>query len=189
MLETERLILRPFTEADAEEIYTLVYADAEVQREWSNFNGTLEEFYERFRTAKNWRLEDGFGYWAMVRKADNQLIGLMGFQNHADENMDWLLMPDGSRSVGQLPGCVDAELTYALGRLYWQQGYALEAGRVLVGYGFEKIGIDRVINAISPDNFRSRNLMTRLGFAFLDNGRPDDAIGLLKNPARLANVY
>ena len=172
MFETERLLIRPFAETDAEEIYRLVYADAEVQKWWSNFTGTLKEFRERFRTGKDWRIENGFGYWALVRRADNQLMGLMGFQNHADETMDWLLMPDGSRNVGHIPGCVDAELTYALGQSYWQQGYATEAGRALLDYGFQKNGIDRVINAISPDNFRSRDLMLRLGFAFLDNGNP-----------------
>ena len=188
MFETERLLLRPFTEADTAEIYQLVYADADVQKWWSNFNGSLESYRERFRTGKNWRIEKGFGYWALVRRADNRLLGLMGFQNHADENMDWLLMPDGSRNVGHIPGCVDAEITYALGQSYWRQGYATEAGRVLLHYGFTEIGIDRVINAISPDNFGSRNLMTRLGFTFLDTGNPEDVIGLLENPARLSVV-
>jgi RimJ/RimL family protein N-acetyltransferase len=188
MIETERLLIRPFVEADVAEIYQLVYADAEVRRSWSNFVGSLEEFRERFRTGKNWRINAGFGYWALVRKTDHQLLGLMGFQNHAEDSMDWLVMPDGSRNVGHIPGCVDAELTYALGRSYWQQGYATEAGRSLLDYGFKTIGIDRVINAISPTNFRSRNLMIRLGFVFLDNGNPEDVIGLLENPARSCAV-
>ena len=111
------------------------------------------------------------------------LLGLMGFQNHANENMDWLLMPDGARNVGHIPGVLDVELTYALGKDHWRQGYATEAGRVLIEYGFAYLGIDRIINVISPTNFRSRNLMLRLGFVFLDNGNPDDAIGLLENPA------
>ena len=188
MFETERLVIRPFTEADAPEIYQLVYADAEVRSGWSSFAGTREEFQERFAESKNWHIREGFGYWALVRRTDNQLLGLMGFQNHADDNMDWLRMPDGSRNVGHIPGCVDAELTYALGKSYWSQGYATEAGRFMIDYGFQKIGVDRVINAISPDNFRSRNLMTRLGFTFLDNGNSADVIGLLENPARLSAV-
>lgn len=180
VLETARLLLRPFNSADVEAIYALVYADTEVQRGWSSFEGSLDEFRERFQTNKNWRIVNGFGYWAVVRKSDQQLLGLMGFQNHAEENMDWLLMPDGSRNVGQTPGCLDAELTYALGKTYWRQGYATEAGRLLLTYGFEQIGIDRVINAIDPTNTASRTLMSRLGFTFLDNGNPHDVIGLLE---------
>jgi len=184
MFETDRLFIRHFVEADVEEIYRLVYADAEVRRAWSCFVGTLEEFRERFRTGKNWSIHAGFGYWALVRKTDNQLLGLIGFQNHAEDAMDWLLMPDGSRNVGHVPGCVDAELTYALGQSYWRQGYATEAGHILLDYGCKWIGIDRVINAISPTNFRSRNLMTLLGFTFLDNRTPEDVIGILENPTR-----
>jgi RimJ/RimL family protein N-acetyltransferase len=182
MFETERLHIRPFDITDTADIYQLVYADSEVRAGWSSFAGTLNEFRERFRTGKNWTIHEGFGYWALVRNADDRLLGLMGFQNHADEPMDWLLMPDGSRNVGHIPGCVDAELTYALGKPYWRQGYATEAGYTLLEYGFKKIGIDRVINAISPTNIRSRNLMVRLGFTFLDNGNPEDVIGLLENP-------
>lgn len=185
MLETARLWIRPFTEADVEAIYSLVYADAEVRSGWSRFAGTLDDFRERFRTEKNWHITEGFGYWALVRKSDDQLLGLMGFQNHADENMDWLLMPDGSRNVGQVPGCIDVELTYALGKAYWGQGYATEAGQSLLDYGFGPLGLDRVINAISPSNNASHDLMIRLGFTFLDNGNPEDRIGLLENPSRL----
>jgi RimJ/RimL family protein N-acetyltransferase len=183
MLETRRLIIRLFEPGDVEAIYERVYADPEVRDPWSAFRGTLSEFQERFRTGRLWLgAPDGFGYRALTRKQDGELVGLMGFQNHAEDDMDWLLMPDGSRNVGHIPGVIDAELTYALGKPYWGQGYATEAGRALIAYGFETLGIDRVINAISPTNARSHALMTRLGFRFLDNGRPEDVIGLLEKP-------
>src|SRR5258708_25034837 len=116
MLETERLLSRPFAPEDAEAIYERVYADPEVRDHWSAYRGTLVDFRERFGTGRLWLgTPDGFGYRALVRKADRELLGLMGFQNHAEDDMDWLLMPDGSRNVGHIPGVVDAELTYALG--------------------------------------------------------------------------
>ena len=186
MLDTERLIIRPFAPGDGETIYGLVYADPEVRDPWSAFRGTLREFEERFRTSRLWLgTPDGFGYRAVVRKSDRELLGLIGFQNHAEDAMDWLLMPDGSRNVGHIPGVTDAELTYALGKAHWGQGYATEAGHAMITHGFTTLGINRIINAISPANQRSRALMTRLGFQFLDNGRPEDVIGLLVNPADL----
>ena len=121
-----------------------------------------------------------FRYNALVRKEDGVRLGLMGFQKHANDGMDWLLMPNGSRNVEHIPGVLDVELTYALGKSYWRQGYAAEAGRAMIDYGFTKLGIDRIINAISPDNIRSRNLMLRLGFTFLDSGNPEDIIGVLE---------
>jgi RimJ/RimL family protein N-acetyltransferase len=185
MLETPRLALRRFRPDDCQAIYRLVYGDPEVRDHWSAFRGTLEEFGERFATGRLWLgSTDGFGYRALQRKQDGALLGLMGFQNHGEESMDWLLMPDGSRTVGHIPGLIDAELTYALGRPYWGQGYATEAGEAMIGYGFAELGIDRIINAISHENRRSRELMRRLGFVFLDNGNPDDVIGLRESPRR-----
>lgn len=184
-METERLVLRPFDNGDRETIYTLVYADSAVRDSWSGFRGTRDEFRETFHHGRNWKIEDGFGYWALTRREDGAMLGLMGFQNHAHDTMDWLLLPDGSRNVGQVPGCVDAELTYALGKEHWGKGYATEAGRALLPYGFDVAGIDRIINAISPNNAHSRNLMMRLGFTFLDNGNPNDVIGLLQKPSSL----
>ncbi len=186
MLETERLLIRPFMPADVDTIYALVYADPEVRKHWSGWVGGIEEFRERYQTDKLFTGVDAgdFRYNAVVRKEDRVVLGLIGFQNHADDDMDWLLMPDGSRNVGHIPGVLDVELTYAMGTEHWGRGYATEAGQVMIEYGFSKLGIDRVINAISPDNFRSRDLMIRLRFTFLDNGNPLDKIGMLENPAR-----
>jgi RimJ/RimL family protein N-acetyltransferase len=185
MLETERLFIRPFLPADADTLYGLVYADPEVRSCWSGWKGSIEAFRERFKTDKLYTGVDAgeFRYHALVRKADGTLLGLMGFQNHANDDMDWLLMPDGSRNVGHIPGVLDVELTYAIGKEYWGQGFATEAGHALIEYGFSKMGIHRIINAISPTNLRSRNLMLRLGFTFLDNGNPEDMIGMLENTA------
>lgn len=185
MLETERLLIRPLLPLDADAIYTLVYADPAVKEHWSGYKGSLEDFRERFRTDKLYTgpNTDGMHYYALVHKEDGILLGLMGFQNHANEDTTWLLMPDGARNVGHIPGVLDVELTYALGKSYWGHGYATEAGKTLIAHGLTQLGIHRIINAISPTNLRSRNLMLRLGFDFLDNGNPDDAIGMLENPA------
>jgi len=183
MLETERLFIRPFQPADCDTLFALVYADPDVRRRWSGWKGGIDEFRERFRTDKLYTGVDanGFQYLALVRKEDNCLLGLMGFQNHANDDMDWLLMPDGSRNVGHIPGVLDVELTYAIGKEYWSHGYGTEGGLAMIEYGFSRMAVDRIINAISPDNDRSRNLMLRLGFTFVDNGNPEDAIGVLEN--------
>lgn len=185
MFQTERLLLRPFLTTDIPTIYQLVYADPLVRVAWSSFEGSLEVFERRFHTDKNWHIVDGFGYWAITRSADQQLLGLMGFQNHADEDTSWLVLPDGSRTVGHVPGRLDAELTYALGHASWGSGYATEAGQTVLAYGFQELGIDQVINAISPSNRQSRWLMERLGFTFVDNGNPADLIGIRANPNQI----
>lgn len=74
---------------------------------------------------------------------------------------------------GQLIGCVglvlgqkqtEAELGYWIGRPYWRQGYALEALRRLVGWGFAMLPIARLTALVAADNGASLALLQRLGF-------------------------
>ena len=76
-LETERLILRPFNASDLEEIHRLVYADAVVADEWTGYNRDFDSLRERFNNSTLWHAENGFGFLAIVRKVDSQLLGLV----------------------------------------------------------------------------------------------------------------
>ena len=174
-LETERLILRPFTEADVDEIYRLVYADARVREAWSGYTGSLSEFRERFATDPVWHAEDGFGFLAVVRQDGNQLLGLIGFQRYEPgEDIGYMVFEDPADRVGITPVIVEVELTYALGYAYWGYGYATEAARALIGYGFGELGIDRIVNAvIVHPKHRSLALMKRLGFRIIKNLKRD----------------
>ncbi|HZO89716.1 MAG TPA: GNAT family N-acetyltransferase [Chthonomonadaceae bacterium] len=190
MIETERLLIRPFFATDVDELYCLVYADFEVRDAWSDARETPEAFRRRFSTSKLWHAEDGFGFRALLRKEDKALMGLMGFQRYTpDEDTSYIVFENGSSPVGCNPNVVEVELTYALGRPYWKQGYATEAGKALIAEGFACLGIHRIINAVSPLNLNSINLMKRLGFRILPNYHPGDlakygrrgVLGILEN--------
>jgi RimJ/RimL family protein N-acetyltransferase len=192
MLVTERLIIRSFCETDVEELYRLVYADHVVRDAWSGYRETLEQFRQRFRTTKLWHAEDGFGFRAVVRKADGALLGLMGLQKYEpDEDNSFIVFADGSSPVGRDPARLEVELTYALGRDYWGQGYATEAGQALIQEGFSRLGIVRIVNAVNPHNANTINLMRRLGFHIEANHNLQDLVnygvpgvlGILENKA------
>ena len=172
LIETDRLILRPFHVGDVEGLYRLVYSDPEVRDAWSGYRETLEQFRLRFAEGGVWRLEDGFGFRAVVLKEGEVLLGLMGFQRHLDGA--GIVLDDGARPVAGDPDLVDIELTYALGRAYWTRGYATEAGAALIAEGFDRLGIDRIVNWVDPRNVNSIGLMTRLGFRIEPNGNLDD---------------
>ena len=186
---TERLILRPFEGGDVEEIYRQVYADPEVRDAWSGYRETFEQFVRRFAEGGVWRIVDGFGFRAVVLKEGRALIGLMGFQRHRDEPR--IVFADGARAVASDPALVDVELTYALGRPYWKRGYATEAGAALIAEGFDRLGIDRIVNWVDPRNAHTIDLMTRLGFRIEPNRNPDDVarsgvesvLGILERPS------
>jgi RimJ/RimL family protein N-acetyltransferase len=172
VIETERLILRPFDIGDVEELYRLVYADPSVRDAWSGYRESHDQFRRRFAEGGAWRVVDGFGFRAVVLKQGGVLLGLMGFQRHQDEPR--IVLADGDRPLASDPGLVDVELTYALGREYQKRGYATEAGAALIAEGFDRLGIDRIVNWVDPRNTDTIGLMTRLGFRIEPNRTPDD---------------
>ena len=181
-LETERLILGDFEEDDIEEIYRLLFADEEVKKGWSGRKGTAEEIQEDFRR-DHFYPEDNFGLRALVLKQEGDLIGLMGYQRHdpGEGESIWYLLSknEPDRKVGFDPDYIEAELTYALGRPYWKKGYAIEMGRAMIEFGFEKLRIGRIIQGVRSWNSNSINLMKRLGFRIEECLDPEGVVGIL----------
>lgn len=181
ILETDRLTLRHFEDDDIEDVYRLLYADEEVRKGWSGAEGTPEELKQRF-VDKHFYPTDDFGFRALCLK-QGELIGLMGFQFHerAEGSEIWYLLTasEPDRKIGQDENHIEAELTYALGQLYWKKGYAIEMGNAMVGYGFEKIGIRQIIQGVLGWNSNSINLMKRMGFRVEDRLRPGGVVGIL----------
>ena len=125
ILETERLLLRPLVAADAPQM-TALAGDYDVAA------GTLtlphpyaqsdaEQFISRFQTASS---ADPDHVFALALRADDRLIGVIGLHE--------------ARSF------LRAEMGYWLGKPYWNQGYASEAARRLVRYGFETLNLNRI---------------------------------------------
>ncbi|MGH3754575.1 MAG: GNAT family N-acetyltransferase [Pseudonocardiaceae bacterium] len=63
-----------------------------------------------------------------------------------------------------LSGVQAAKLGTAVAAAHWGHGYALDATRTLIGYGFSTLGLHRISGAIGPGNAASIALVTRLGF-------------------------
>jgi len=181
ILETKRLILRRFTLADLDDLYELVYADPVVKNAWSGAKGTPEEIKRGF--AKGTIHPQGeFGFRAMVLKETDAVIGLMGFQRHdpAEEDLSYLASEDEpNRKVGLDPNYIEIELTYAMGRPYWKNGYATEMGKAVIVYGFKELGLGRIIQTVSRQNPNSVNLMRRLGFRLENYIDPESVVGIL----------
>lgn len=136
MLKTDRLVLRPFEETDAEGLHAYL-GDEEVVRYEPYGVMTLEECrLEAVRRASD------EAFWA-VCLADGTLIGNL-YLSGADEF--------GTREIG-----------YVFARAHWHHGYAAEAARRLMAYAFEHLGTRRMIALCDTRNTASRALMERLG--------------------------
>jgi ribosomal-protein-alanine N-acetyltransferase len=143
-LETTRLLLRFFELSDAARVQQLAGSE-EVARTTLAIphpypDGAAEAWIERTRQTA----ESGNGYaFAMIRKEDGLLVGNM--------------------SMGVSPKHKRAELAYWVGKPYWGQGYATEAARRVVQFGFEELQLNRIFAAAMTKNPGSYNVMRKIG--------------------------
>jgi RimJ/RimL family protein N-acetyltransferase len=141
-LETERLLLRAWRLEDFEP-YARLVANSEVMRYLGGVPMNRTDAWRNMAMLLgHWTLR-GYGMWAVERKNDGAFIGRVGLHN-----------PEG------WPGL---EVGWTLGRDHWGQGYAAEAGRAAMRYGFLTQPVERLLSVIDPDNAPSQRVAQRLG--------------------------
>lgn len=167
-LETARLILRPFTNDD-KEIHRVVFSDPEVCRYYCGKTRTEDETRE-WLIHRKWqaRGSDELGFLAVVRKADDQILGLVALQLSVSF---WLKFEEDQDSPFNP---LTIELSYAIGREFQRQGYATEACRALIEYGFREMRIARLTNGVSIENVPTNRLCQALGFRQVRNLHPGE---------------
>ena len=141
-IETERLVIRRFTEEDVAALAEL-YADAEVMRYISY--GVLDaagfarvrEKYERVEA------ERGFTFWAIVERSTGRFLGDVGFGVYA---------PTG-----------EPELGYTIVRDAWGRGYASEAAKACLDAALEHLDAERVVALVDAENAASLRVADRIG--------------------------
>ena len=89
----------------------------------------------------------GWGVWALERKAGGEFIGFVGLNIPSDE----------------LPFSPCVEIAWRLAQGYWHQGYASEAARVALRFGFVELDLEEIVAFTSLGNLRSQVVMVRLG--------------------------
>jgi RimJ/RimL family protein N-acetyltransferase len=144
LIETGRLILRAWREADREP-----YADIMVEPEvgpWLGGPFSRQQAYERVDRFAASLAETGLGRLAIERKADGRLIGHCG------------LAP--SPIVEGVPQGL--EIGWALAPEAWGSGYAVEAARAVLADGFARPGVTEVFAYTGETNLRSQAVMRRL---------------------------
>ena len=142
-LETERLTLRPFREADVPAFFELSQDPDVVRYVGERHVPTRQETWRAIAGwLGHWAMR-GYGQWAIEERSGGRLIGRTGIINPAD----W-------------PG---SEVGYLLGRAWWGRGYATEAARAAMDWGFEQVGFDDLLSLIDPANAASIAVATRLG--------------------------
>ena len=144
-IKTERLLLRPFSEADAADLYK--YAkDPEVgpAAGWPP-HGSVEESRNIIRLV----LSDPESY-AICKREAGRVIGAMA------------LMPTGDSRLAE--GEDACELGYWIGKPFWGQGLVTEAAEALLRRAFTELGMQRVWCGYYEGNEKSKRVQEQLGF-------------------------
>lgn len=150
VVETDRLILRPFLESDLDRYLAIhttpeVRASLHIADDFSRENAWAQMASHRGQ----WALR-GSGQWAVELKSTGELIGRAG--THRPERHDW-------------PGL---ECGWTFDPAHWGRGYATEAGRATVEWAFANHDDDRLVSVILPENTPSQMVATRLGFTLTE---------------------
>jgi RimJ/RimL family protein N-acetyltransferase len=93
------------------------------------------------------RAARGFDLWASIERASGDLMGFIG-----------LTVPTFLPEI--LPA---VEVGWRIHPRFWGQGYATEGGDASLRYGFEVLGLDRIVSVYEPVNDASGAVMRRLG--------------------------
>jgi RimJ/RimL family protein N-acetyltransferase len=153
-LETERLLIRPYRDDDATALHE-VFGSPEVMR-WTPSAPSKDVAETAQRLARTMaftaRQPPGLGLWALELKTTSEFLGQVG------------LFP----VEGKGP---EVEVAYELAPRVWGHGYATEAARGLIAYGFGELGLKRIVALILPDNARSRNVASKCGLTLEGPGR------------------
>lgn len=145
ILETKRILLRHLEPRDLDSLHAL-YRDPEMRRYFPD--GTLT--YEQTREELEWflnghPLHPQLGLWATIHKPSGQFVGRCGL-------LPWTI--EGSEEV---------EIAYMIAREFSGQGLGTEAAYAILHYGFEQLGLSRLICLIDPANVPSQRVADKIG--------------------------
>lgn len=144
-LESERLIFRKVTSSDAEEIFK-IYSDPEVAKyDWyipittkENALSIINRYRREFQDKEEIT-------WGVARKSDNKIIGYCNLGTFNDDSLR-------------------CEIGYGFNRDEWNKGYASEAIKVLVKFGFEIMNFNRIEATVTFGNDASIKALKKANF-------------------------
>ncbi|MCB0697154.1 MAG: GNAT family N-acetyltransferase [Chitinophagaceae bacterium] len=146
VIETERLILREFDLSDAQDFYE-PNLDEEVMRYTADrVFASVEESADLIRNYDQYA-KYGYGRWTVVLKETDEVLGWCGLK--------------------YIDSVQETDLGYRLKCKFWNKGYGTEAAAACLQYGFEQLGLNRVVGRTMKDNATSIRLLEKIGMRFL----------------------
>lgn len=145
-LVTTRLTLRQFTIEDREALLTITKEPGIFQYFPTKSAWTMEKVERSIQHQINHWFAFGYGQMAITLRESGQLLGWCGLE----------FLPDTS----------ETEVGYLLSHEFWGKGFATEAARASLEFGFETVRLKEIIGLTDPLNTASQHVLEKCGLAF-----------------------
>jgi RimJ/RimL family protein N-acetyltransferase len=143
IIETERLILRPYVQADLETVYLMV-SDPEIRR---FFPDGPEIKREKVLASLPKRLgfwkDNGFGQFGVFERPGGKMAGYCGLKF--------------------LDDTAEVEVYYGFFRNCWEKGYATESATAALRFGFQETPLERIVAVTHTENYASQKVLKKIG--------------------------
>lgn len=149
MIETKRLLIRQMLPSDIDFLLS-VYLKEDTMKYISKgkCDWTIDELKSKYEKINSEGYPFGYGLFTVV-SFSNIILGEAGlFNSFGDKNI--------------------LELGYILDKKYWNQGYGTEICKGLIDYGFNVLGVEKLVARMYPENIGSINICEKLKFKKID---------------------
>jgi ribosomal-protein-alanine N-acetyltransferase len=147
-IRTARLTLRPMLPGDAAELHQIYQSEGVLHYFPNPIPPSLEKVQAIIAgQIVHWN-EFGYGDWAIVPNDHEKIIGWAGLQ--------------------YLPELDEIEVGFLLDRPAWGRGYATEAAKASLGFGFERFSLEHIIALVHPENLASRGVIEKCGMDYVE---------------------
>ena len=145
-IETERLVLRAWREADRDPFFALNSDPVVMEFLPATDRAASDDLVDRLIDAQD---RDGCCFWSVERKAGSAFLGFCG-----------LMAPRAP--------LIEFETGWRLSREAWGHGFATEAARANLAWGWANLDAPSIVAITVPPNHRSRAVMERIGMVYAD---------------------
>lgn len=148
VFETERLILREFIMDDAIEFYSLNQDTEVIKYTGDKPFESLSKAQEFIRAYNHYQIY-GYGRWAVILKQKMTFIGWCGLKHNEESIID---------------------IGFRFFRNQWNYGYATEAAKACINFGFTELNLDQIVGRVHSENKASIRVLEKLNMQFWKYG-------------------
>ncbi len=159
ILETERLLIREMRHEDAEALFDMDKNPNVHKYLWQKPNTHIDEIHSYIDMVRSQYDRNNIGRFSTIIKETNELIGWTGIK-YIDDHVE-----NGKTNF--------YDYGYRLDEKFWNKGYATEASKVWLDYGFNQMNIKEMNAYTHFDNGASNHVLQKVGFSFIED-YPDE---------------